>query len=98
MIYFFFYTLSSFEGINLNYIQSGGDSEKVTPVPIPNTEVKLLSVDGSWRIPPVRVERRQAKKEQPNEVVLFVFIYGLGKNYCLLFETKFFSPNLVQSF
>ena len=29
--------------------KSGGDSEKVTPVPIPNTEVKLLSADGSWR-------------------------------------------------
>ena len=27
---------------------SGGDGEKVTPVPIPNTEVKLLSADGSW--------------------------------------------------
>jgi hypothetical protein len=27
---------------------SGGNSEKVTPVPIPNTEVKLLSADGSW--------------------------------------------------
>ena len=27
---------------------SGGDSEEVTPVPIPNTEVKLLSADGSW--------------------------------------------------
>ena len=26
---------------------SGGDGEKVTPVPIPNTEVKLLSADGS---------------------------------------------------
>ena len=29
--------------------KSGGDSEKVTPVPIPNTEVKLFSADGSWR-------------------------------------------------
>ena len=26
---------------------SGGDSEEDTPVPIPNTEVKLLSADGS---------------------------------------------------
>ena len=39
---------------------SGGDSEKVTPVPIPNTEVKLLSADGSWGFPPVRVGRRRA--------------------------------------
>ena len=39
---------------------SGGDGEKVTPVPIPNTEVKLLSADGSWGFPPVRVGRRRA--------------------------------------
>ena len=27
----------------------GGDSEEVTPVPIPNTEVKLFSADGTAR-------------------------------------------------
>ena len=26
----------------------GGNSEKVTPVPIPNTEVKLLSAENTW--------------------------------------------------
>ena len=31
---------------------SGGDSEEDTPVPIPNTEVKLFSADGSWGDPP----------------------------------------------
>lgn len=41
--------------------RSGGDGEKVTPVPIPNTEVKLLSADGSWGIAPARVGRCQAK-------------------------------------
>ena len=39
---------------------SGDDGEEVTPVPIPNTEVKLFSADGSWGFPPVRVGRRQA--------------------------------------
>ncbi len=39
---------------------SGDDGEEVTPVPMPNTEVKLFSADGSWGIPPVRVGRRQA--------------------------------------
>ena len=28
----------------------GGNSEEVTPVPIPNTEVKLLSADDTWRV------------------------------------------------
>ena len=43
-----------------NFIISGGDSEEVTPVPMPNTEVKFFSADGSWGFPPVRVGRRQA--------------------------------------
>ena len=28
--------------------QSGGDSKEVPPVPMPNTEVKLLNVDDTW--------------------------------------------------
>ena len=36
------------------------DGKEVTPVPIPNTEVKLFSADGSWGFPPVRVGRRFA--------------------------------------
>jgi hypothetical protein len=27
---------------------SGDDGEEVTPVPIPNTEVKLFSANGTW--------------------------------------------------
>ncbi len=41
---------------------SGDDGEEVTPVPMPNTEVKLFSADGSWGFPPVRVGRCQAIK------------------------------------
>jgi hypothetical protein len=41
---------------------SGNDGEEVTPVPMPNTEVKLFSADGSWGFPPVRVGRCQAQK------------------------------------
>ena len=33
---------------------SGNDGREVTPVPIPNTEVKLSSADGSWDLVPVR--------------------------------------------
>ena len=45
---------------NVRYKMSGDDGEKVTPVPIPNTEVKLLSADGSKGPPLVRVGRCQA--------------------------------------
>ena len=31
-------------------LKSGGNSEEVPPVPIPNTEVKLLSVYDTWRV------------------------------------------------
>ena len=37
----------SFEGTR--YPLSGGHSKEVPPVPIPNTEVKLLSVEDTWR-------------------------------------------------
>ena len=37
---------------------SSDDGKEVTPVPIPNTEVKLFSAEGSWGLPPVRVGRR----------------------------------------
>ena len=48
----------------LEYL-SGNDGEEVTPVPIPNTEVKFFSADGSRGLPPVRVGRCQA-----DEVIL----------------------------
>ena len=51
----------------------GGDSEEVTPVPIPNTEVKLFSADGSWGFPPVRVGRRQANER--SAVLAGLFLY-----------------------
>ena len=40
-------TLFSFEGASPI---SGGDSKEVPPVPMPNTEVKLLNVDDTWRV------------------------------------------------
>ena len=41
--------LFSFEGANLQKKrESGDDSKEDPPVPMPNTEVKLLNVDGSW--------------------------------------------------
>jgi hypothetical protein len=38
----------------------GGKGKKVTPVPMPNTVVKLLSADGSEGFPVVRVGRCRA--------------------------------------
>ena len=52
----------------------GDDGREVTPVPIPNTEVKLSSADGSWDLVPVRVGRRQATLRRVRMTRLFVFI------------------------
>ena len=38
----------------------GDDGKKVTPVPMPNTAVKLLSAECSWGLPPVRLGRCRA--------------------------------------
>ncbi len=50
----------SYNNSCLKLIQSGNDGREATPVPIPNTEVKLSSADGSWDLVPVRVGRCQA--------------------------------------
>ncbi len=44
-------TLFSFEGKRKRSKpdRSGGDSKEDPPVPMPNTEVKLLNVDDTWR-------------------------------------------------
>ena len=48
---------------------AGGDDAEVTPVPMPNTEVKLCSADDTWREaawesrkPPAMNEERQSKR------------------------------------
>ncbi|WP_218943208.1 hypothetical protein, partial [Bacillus sp. FDAARGOS_235] len=44
--------------------------------PIPNTEVKLSSADGSWDLVPVRVGRRQASLRRVRMTRLFcVYFY-----------------------
>ncbi len=65
---------------SFNLIQSGGYSEEATPVPIPNTEVKLFSADGSWGLPPVRVGRCQAPGKRAAIIVAVLFLY-MRKNF-----------------
>ena len=54
---------------------SGSDCEEVTPVPIPNTVVKLFSADGSWGVAPARVGRRQAIKKAFHRWDAFFIFY-----------------------
>ena len=43
----FSFTLFGFQGLNLEYLV-GVDCYEVPPVPIPNTEVKLINVENTW--------------------------------------------------
>ena len=63
-------------------LKFGDDSEKVTPVPIPNTEVKLLSADGSWGFTPVRVGRRQASRSIHHGYSYFIYKGSFLKLCC----------------
>ena len=49
----------------------GDDGKKVTPVPMPNTVVKLLSAEGSEGFPFVRLGRCHA--------YIFIFFGGLAQ-------------------
>ena len=66
--------LSSFERMKFFHM-SGNDGEEATPVPIPNTEVKLFSADGSWGSPPVRVGHCQARRRLADEAGLFLYFF-----------------------
>ena len=64
----------------------GDDGREVTPVPIPNTEVKLSSADGSWDLVPVRVGRRQAILRRVRMTRLFVFLTSNQSQVILLYS------------
>ena len=60
---------------------SGDDGEEVTPVPMPNTEVKLFSADGSWGIPPARVGRPTLAggiPQLPSALKSLTSVFGMG--------------------
>ena len=54
---------------------SSDDGEKVTPVPIPNTEVKLLSADGTWTAGSWESRSSLGKEERPDLLGDRVFLY-----------------------
>ena len=67
----------------------GNDGKKDTPVPIPNTEVKLLSADCSEGFPFVRVGRRRAIiKAFQITGMLFLPPESFIGMYCLLEYSK----------
>ena len=66
-----------------NYTNTCGENYgDVTPVPIPNTEVKLSCADDSWGLPPVKIGIRQFFNGKDNRIgCLFVY-----HKYCYFFS------------
>ena len=60
--------------------RTGSPSDKVTPVPIPNTEVKLISSDDTWTQPgPGKVARCRTENLTRNRGVLCLWsLDGVG--------------------
>ncbi len=65
-------TLFSFEGAN----PSGGDSKEDPPVPMPNTEVKLLNVDDTWRETARESRKLPESITKDNDIVVIFGIYS----------------------
>ena len=65
---------------------SGGYSREVTPVPIPNTVVKLSSADGSRGLTSARVGRRQAVKWRISSAGRALALQARGRRFepCIL--------------
>ncbi len=59
---------------------SGDIGEEVTPVPMPNTEVKLFSADGSWGISPCesRTSPGNVEKSSSFDGLLFLLVFFVG--------------------
>ena len=75
----------------------GDEGKKDTPVPMPNTAVKLLSADGSWTFGPVRVGRCHAS------VVCYHTTYSwrissAGRASALQAECRRFDPVILHCY
>jgi hypothetical protein len=81
---------------NTTQNKSGDYCEEVTPVPIPNTAVKLFSVDGSWGFPPVRVERRLVIEKTSAYRLMFFCVLKDKILYEFYYKNLF--KNIISSF
>lgn len=55
--------------------QSGDNDGEVTPVPMPNTEVKLSSADGTWTAGSWESKSPPGQKRSSRNIASFVFLH-----------------------
>ena len=63
----------SFEGVNLQIV--GVDGGEGTPVPIPNTEVKLTCADNTWLATAREDKKMPTQNKTPSEISEGVFAF-----------------------
>ena len=63
----------SFEGANLQIV--GVDGGEGTPVPIPNTEVKLTCADNTWLATAREDKKMPTQNKTPSEISEGVFVF-----------------------
>ena len=61
--------------------QSSNDGKEVTPVPMPNTEVKLFSANGSWGLSPCE-SRTLLGTLKAQLFIQLCFFFWLFKWFC----------------
>ncbi len=79
--------------------KSGGYSEEVTPVPIPNTVVKLFCADGNWGLSPCESRSLPGKaiNTRFSEIERRVFFWRIRQTYNLSGESLHVSPERLQN-
>ena len=74
--------------------RSGDDGEEDPPVPIPNTEVKLFSADGTWRETARESRTLPEQKMKPSLVnggfnlIMCISVKGKSVNFNLIFPNS----------
>ena len=73
--------------------ECGGSGKKDTPVPMPNTEVKLLRAESSWW--ETACEDRALPRESKSQTEVWLFFVLLGK---AKLEPKFWKSRIIDRY
>ena len=71
------------KGINLSRLIFGGNDAEVTPVPIPNTVVKLCSADGTWW--EAARESRSLPEQKRTSILDVLFLFSFIRHRRVVF-------------
>ena len=67
----------------------GVDDDEGPPVPIPNTEVKLISADDTWLATAWDNRKVPTSKQSPNRVAVFLYFFAFKRIPLVIFQQIF---------